>query len=114
MTYQELVQFLNQHLGYPFLEDMTPEAALRAAQEDKLDDALTAEVLNSLYQGNQCQSANDPVDRAHSFDGLAHLRLRTQADDADPLLFRKVLKLSQELDNAFDQELICQRNAAFK
>ena len=114
MTYQELIEFLNQHLGYPFLQDMAPDAALSAAQQGKLNDALTAEVLTALYLGNQCNAANAPVDRAHSFDGLADLRLRSQADDSDPTIFRKVLKLSQELDNAFDQELIRQRNAAFK
>ena len=113
MTYQELVEFLNQHLGYPFLQDMAPDAALSAAQQGNLSDALTTEVLTALYQGNQCNTANDPVDRAHSFDGLARLRLRSQADDADPTIFRKVLKLSQELDNAFDQELIRQRNTTF-
>ncbi len=113
MTYQELIEFLNQHLGYPFLQDMAPDAALRAAQQGKLNDALTAEVLTALYLGNQCNAANALVDRAHSFDGLARLRLRSQADDSDPTIFRKVLKLSQEIDNAFDQELIRQRNAAF-
>ncbi len=109
MTYQELVVFLNQHLGYPLLGEHSPEAALQAAQAGSLEDPLIAEVLTSLYQGNQCQTITDSVDRAHSFDGLARLRLRAQADDADPVIFRKVLKLSQELDNAFDQELIRQR-----
>ena len=112
MTYQQLIEFLDRHLGYPFLPDMGPDAALRAAQQGGLDDALTTEVLTALYQGNQCKSVDDPVDRARSFDGLAHLRLRSQADDTDPAVFRKVLKLSQELDNAFDQELIRQRDAA--
>lgn len=112
MTYQELVTFLNQHLGYPFLGEHNPETALKAAQDDTLGDPLNAEVLLSLYQGNQCQALTDNVDRAHSFDGLARLRLRAQADDADPIIFRKVLKLSQELDNAFDQELIQQRKDA--
>ncbi|MCK9188613.1 hypothetical protein [Acidithiobacillus sp.] len=110
MTYQELIEFLDQHLGYPFLQDMAPDAALSAAQQGKLNDALTSEVLTALYLGNQCNAANAPVDRAHSFDGLARLRLRSQADDSDPTIFRKVLKLSQEIDHAFDQELIRQRN----
>lgn len=109
MTYEELVVFLEQHLGYPFLGESSPAAALQAAQDNALEDPLTAEILKAIYQGNQCQSVSDPVDRAHSFDGLARLRLRAQADDADPVMFRKVLKLSQELDNAFDQELIRQR-----
>ena len=110
MTYQELIEFLNQHWGYPFLQDMAPDAALRAAQQGRLNDALTSEVLTALYLGNQCNAASAPVDRAHSFDGLARLRLRSQADDSDPTIFRKVLKLSQEIDHAFDQELIRQRN----
>ncbi|MBU2738325.1 hypothetical protein [Acidithiobacillus concretivorus] len=109
MTYQELVEFLNHHLGYPLLGDLSPAEALASAQNNTLEDPLTAEVLIAIYQGNQCQALSDPVDRAHSFDGLARLRLRAQADDADPFIFRKVLKLSQELDNAFDQELIRQR-----
>ncbi|MEY2333054.1 hypothetical protein GL267_010605 [Acidithiobacillus ferrianus] len=109
MTYQELLRFLDQRLGYPLLQDMTPDAALHAARQGTLSDALTTEILLDIYQANQCTTVSDPVDRARCFDGLARLRLRSQAEDADPALFRKVLKLSQELDNAFDQELLHQR-----
>ncbi|WP_437557504.1 hypothetical protein [Acidithiobacillus sulfuriphilus] len=109
MTYTELLDFLDQHLNYPFLEGHNSATILAAAQSGQVEDPLTREVVLELFRANACTSVSDPVERATSFNGLASLRLRSQADDSDPHLFRKVLKLSQELDNAFDQELIRQR-----
>ncbi|MHB1532785.1 hypothetical protein [Acidithiobacillus sp.] len=109
MTYTELLDFLDHHLNYPFLDGHASATVLAAAQAGQVADPLTQEVVLELFRANACATVSDPVERAASFNGLASLRLRSQADDSDPHLFRKVLKLSQELDNAFDQELIRQR-----
>lgn len=111
MTYAELIQFLDSHLGYSLTAGQDVEAALAAAQAGTMTDPLAQEILVAIYSGNGCDSIDATVDRARSFDGLAALRLRSQADDSDPVLFRKVLKLSETLDRAFDEEIIRQKAA---
>ncbi len=111
MTYEQLIGFLETRIGYTLTQGKEISGAIDQALAKEFPDPLAAEILLALYRGNQCQSPSDGVDRARSFEGLAQLRLRSQADDADPQLFRRVLKLSQELDNAFDQESIRQRSS---
>ncbi len=109
MTYAELIHFLESHADISFGKNQDLASAIAAAKAGQ-GDPLTNEILLRLYEANSCDSPEALVDRAKSFEGLAPLRLRSQADDADPQLFRKVLKLSQELDKAFDQESIRARN----
>ncbi|MGK9451602.1 hypothetical protein ACSSZE_10155 [Acidithiobacillus caldus] len=111
MTYAELIQFLDTHLGYTLTSGRDLEALLAEAKAGKMEDPLAQEILVAIYSGNACDGIAAPVDRARSFDGLAALRLRSQADDSDPALFRKVLKLSETLDRAFDEEVIRQKAA---
>jgi len=111
MTYAELIQFLDTNLGYTLTAGQDLEGLLAAARAGALEDPLAQEILLAIYSGNACDGIEAPVDRARSFDGLAALRLRSQADDADPTLFRKVLKLSETLDRAFDEEVIRQKAA---
>ncbi len=111
MTYEELIVFLDTHIGYSLTHGKEVSGAIDLAISGEFPDPLAAEILLALYRGNQCQSPTGGVDRTRSFEGLASLRLRSQADDADPQLFRSVLKLSQELDKAFDQESIRNRSS---
>lgn len=106
MTYAELIEFLENHVNFSLLQGKDVAAALHAAESGALDDPIAREVLLSIYRSNDCSAVNAEVNRANSFSGLAPLRLRSQADDADAKLFRQVLQLSQTLDQAFDEETL--------
>lgn len=111
MTFAELMGFLHTHLNYPWLtEHGDVTATWEAARAGTLSDPVVAEAMTLIYQGNGCTGIDSALERATTITALAPLRLKSQADDASPELFRKVLKLSQETDNAFDQELIGRRD----
>ncbi|WP_308388117.1 hypothetical protein [Acidithiobacillus sp. AMEEHan] len=112
MTYAELMEFLDRHVSFPLLHGQDVGSALQAAKSGSLPDALATEILTGIYQANACNAPDSAVTRADSFSGLAALRLRSQADDADAQLFRQVLQLSQTLDRAFDEETLRQKRGA--
>jgi hypothetical protein len=109
MIYSELIQFLENHLTYSLLHGSDVASALQAAESGNNSDALASEVLLGIYRSNHCSGPESEVNRADSFSGLAPLRLRSQADDADANLFRQVLQLSENLDRAFDEESLRQK-----
>ncbi|MEY2341335.1 hypothetical protein AB4090_04405 [Acidithiobacillus sp. IBUN Pt1247-S3] len=111
MTYAELIEFLESHVNFSLLHGQDVASAVRAAEAGTLHDPLASEVLASTYKSNKCTSVASEVTRADSFSGLAQLRLRSQADDADPQLFRQVLQLSQNLDRAFDEDTLRQKKS---
>ena len=111
MTYTDLIEFLESHMSFSLLHGEDVAGAVRAAEAGTLDDPLASEVLLRVYRSNDCSDANAEVTRADSFTGLAPLRLRSQADDADAQLFRQVLQLSQTLDRAFDEETLRQKHS---
>lgn len=110
MTYGELLRFLHQNLNYPILlVNDDPAATLAAAQQGRLDDKVVERALTDIFKGNRCNDAQSPVERAQTISALAQLRLHSMRDDADPAEFRKVLMLSQQIDKAFDAEIINQK-----
>ncbi|MBU2753413.1 hypothetical protein HFU84_01585 [Acidithiobacillus sp. CV18-2] len=112
MTYAELMEFLDSHVSFSLLHSQDVDSALSAAEAGTLEDPLASEVLTGIYRANACSAPDSEVTRADSFSGLAALRLRSQADDADAQLFRQVLQLSQTLDRAFDEETLRQKKGA--
>ncbi|MEK8089347.1 hypothetical protein [Thermithiobacillus plumbiphilus] len=110
MTYAELLNALQDLLDYPILlvnED--PGATLAAAQAGQLDDKIVEKALVDIYNGNDCTDLDCALERHAVINSLGQLRLQTMRDDADPKDFRKVLMMSQQIDKAFDNEILTQK-----
>lgn len=102
MTFQELMEFLDQQSGFHFIQGKDLTATLEEAKNTGLPNPLLGKAILAIHQHAQCQSLDDPITRTDAFNAIGPLRLSTMADDAHPDDVKTILKLTYEIDKAFD------------
>ncbi len=103
MTFNELMQQLEAHLGHHQIPLHPAPAGMHDLFEFcALHHELMIEIAMAIYKRNDCRSLSDRVTRAATFDALAPIRLRVlRSPKTDVDLFNLMEELCRALDGAF-------------
>jgi hypothetical protein len=103
MTFLELLQQLEAHLGYHQLPLNARAASVKDIFESSpLHHDFAKNLVQSIHSGNRCQRLSDPVEREATFAAVAPLRLealRSTRSDVD--LVRTIEELCVALNTIF-------------
>ncbi len=105
MTLAELINYLDQHSGYPFLDGDVMETLTRARAGDHKD-PYAGEFVAALADGCNCGDVDCLLQRADAVKSLGQTRLKYMKDDAPVEGFRLVEKSITTMDAAFNEEAL--------
>lgn len=103
MTFLELLQQLEAHLGYHQLPLNARAANIKDIFESSpLHHDFAKRLVQSLYTSNGCQRLADPVEREATFEAVAPLRLEALRNDrTDVDLVRTIEELCAAIETIF-------------
>lgn len=103
MTFLELLEQLESHLGYHQVPLYSGATSLKNLFESSpLHHDFMRRLAQSIYAGNHCRRLHDPVDRGATFEAVAPLRLEVlRCDRTDVDLVRLIEELCVALDRIF-------------
>lgn len=103
MTFKELMQQLEAHLGHHQIPLNPAPAGMHDLFEFcALHHELMIEIASAIYKQNECRTLTDKVARKATFDALAPIRLRVlRSPKTDVDLFNLMEELCRATDAAF-------------
>lgn len=101
MTYAQLLETLQTRTGYTLLCG-NADATLIAATDGRHPDAFLGEVVSMIYVWCALSDIHAEVERAAVVNALGPLRRRYMADEGGAADFRRLSRIIEAIDAAFD------------
>lgn len=103
MTFKELMQQLEAHLGHHQIPLQPAPAGMHDLFEFcALHHELMTEIASAVYKQNDCRTLTDSVTRTATLDALAPIRLRVlRSPKTDVDLFNLMEEMCHAVDAAF-------------
>lgn len=108
MTLRELLEYLDSHTSFGFM-DGTPQETLDKARGGEHARPMAGEIIAAIAAGCGCDDVEASLARVDTVNALGPTRLKYMADDAPVEGFRAVEGTIHAIDGAFNDEALRQK-----
>lgn len=109
MTLAELIQYLDAHTKFRYL-DGDAQQTLTKARTDQHSNGVVGAIIKAIAEKCACMDARCNLERVDVVNALGPMRLKYMADDAPVDGFRTIEGTIIAIDAAFNDEALRERN----